>query len=34
MKTTDQDSTLIAHLLWMVVIGVILTFVLRYAGWL
>jgi hypothetical protein len=34
MKTTDQDSTLIAHLLWMAATCVILTFVLRNAGWL
>jgi hypothetical protein len=34
MKTTDQDNVLVSHLLWMAVTCVILTFVLRYAGWL
>jgi hypothetical protein len=32
MKTTDQDTVLVALLLWMAVIGVILTFILRYAS--
>jgi hypothetical protein len=32
MKTTDQDSVQVAFLLWMAVIGVILTFVVRCAG--
>jgi hypothetical protein len=32
MKRTDQDSLQVALLLWMAVIGVILTYVLRSAG--
>jgi hypothetical protein len=32
MKTTDQDSVLVIHLLWMAASAVVLTVALRSAG--